>query len=55
MVRDPQTLKSKGYGFVSFVKKSVSSYLQAKKEDQKKKTKMNKTALFVKKYQKVKS
>lgn len=24
VVRDPQTLKSKGYGFVSFVKKSVS-------------------------------
>ncbi|KZS15336.1 putative Nucleolysin TIAR [Daphnia magna] len=25
VVRDPQTLKSKGYGFVSFVKKSVSA------------------------------
>lgn len=25
VVRDPQTLKSKGYGFVSFVKKAVSS------------------------------
>lgn len=25
VVRDPQTLKSKGYGFVSFVKKSVST------------------------------
>lgn len=24
VVRDPQTLKSKGYGFVSFVKKAVS-------------------------------
>jgi len=24
VVRDPQTLKSKGYGFVSFLKKSVS-------------------------------
>lgn len=27
VVRDPQTLKSKGYGFVSFVKKSVSKFL----------------------------
>lgn len=27
VVRDPQTLKSKGYGFVSFVKKSVSQLL----------------------------
>lgn len=25
VVRDPQTLKSKGYGFVSFIKKSVSA------------------------------
>lgn len=27
VVRDPQTLKSKGYGFVSFLKKSVSIFL----------------------------
>lgn len=26
VVRDPQTLKSKGYGFVSFAKKTVSIY-----------------------------
>lgn len=27
VVRDPQTLKSKGYGFVSFIKKAVSFFL----------------------------
>lgn len=27
VVRDPQTLKSKGYGFVSFVKKTVSIHI----------------------------
>uniref|UniRef100_T1I878 RRM domain-containing protein n=1 Tax=Rhodnius prolixus TaxID=13249 RepID=T1I878_RHOPR len=27
VVRDPQTMKSKGYGFVSFVKKAVSNPL----------------------------
>lgn len=26
VVRDPQTLKSKGYGFVSFAKKTVSIF-----------------------------
>lgn len=39
VVRDPQTLKSKGYGFVSFVKKAVSINVGEAKKKKKSKNK----------------